>query len=155
MIEKIVVAVLAALVTAFSFWSLGKLVTVPQALIIPSGAVTAFSAQKCPDGWDPYALADSRSIVGIPTSSSVAVGHQNGSSQVVLRDVNLPRHQHDTALGILPSFIGWGQGPGKTAIAGSGVNTYATALSAPFGEEKPTPIMIEPPTVHLRYCIKK
>ena len=155
MLEKILISVGSALATALAFWIIGKLVSVPQDIIIPSGAVVAFNTLKCPEAWERYSGADNRSVVGIAEGSQAPAGQQSGSSQVVIQLSNMPQHQHDTAVGVQPTFRGWGQGPGKTAIAGVGVGEYATALSSPVGEATPTPIRIEPPTVSLRYCVKK
>ena len=155
MLEKILISVGSALATAFAFWLIGKLVSVPQDIIIPSGAVVAFNTSKCPEAWERYAAADGRSIVGIAEAAQTPPGQQSGSNQVVIQPNNLPQHQHDTAIGVLPTFRGWGQGPGKTAIAGASEGQFVTALSSPVGEVSPTPIRIEPPMVALRYCVKK
>lgn len=145
---------MSALTTALALWLIGKLVNVPQDIIIPSGAVVAFNTSKCPEAWEPYTAADGRSIVGIAESARTPPGQQSGSNEVVIQPKNLPQHQHDTAIGVLPAFTGWGQGPGKNSIAGAAEGHFITAPTSPIGEVSPTPMRIEPPIVALRYCIK-
>ena len=157
MFDKIIISVVSALATALVLWLGGKLVAVPEAVVIPTGTVSAFALDKCPGGWDRYGQADGRSVIGIPEGSKVAVGQQSGSSQLEVQSDNLPEHQHDTALGLLPSYSGgWGHGAGKIAIAGASAGgPFITALTSPVGRKQPVPLKIEPPTVSLKYCVKK
>jgi microcystin-dependent protein len=157
--KEIIVSVLSSLIAAFVFWVASGLYNLPAQIRIPSGAVMAFNATKCPDGWKIYARAEGSVIIGVGKipggGKELNLEEAAGKYQITLTTPQLPTHQHDTLVAADPSYssTSWGNGPSRISIFGTQAAQHVTALSAPTGDGQPVDIL--PPYVALRYCEKQ
>ncbi|CAN0473575.1 unnamed protein product, partial [Phaeothamnion confervicola] len=62
----------------------------------------AFALNACPDGWEPFAPAQGRVIVGHGSEASGDVLSTGGSDTVQLHTRNMPRHSHPIRLTTSP-----------------------------------------------------
>jgi hypothetical protein len=156
--REVIVAVVSSLATALVLWIVGWIVRVPVQIFIPQGAVVAFNATSCPDGWTPYQHAEGRAILGVgrisPDGPELLLEQVGGARQVALRIQNLPAHKHDTLLAAQREYSEWGQGPARTSVWGTKADYHETGLTSSVGSETPTPFEILPPYVALRCCRK-
>ena len=138
---------------------------------IDTSAVIAFDREQCPQGWERFAPATARAIVGWGDTFEVGMerdrngqnllpekfrGH-GGASEVILEEANVPAHKHDTQLG--SDSPPYGAGPVKHAIAGASYGNYPTGLTSnptliTDVNPKPSPVRILSPYVALSYCRK-
>jgi len=133
---------------------------------LPKGAVVAFNASECPDGWAAFSEAQGRFILGLATASlgsndvieNKSLRALSGSKNAVLSVENMPAHSHETLLAIEARFAAFGVGePRYNLLAGSDYiqhTQYHTMMTSSAGQSDPTPIKVEPPYVVLLFCQK-
>lgn len=69
--DKIVIPVIVALLTAFSFWVISKIGLIPSLVSTPSGAIIAFDEKNCPEiGWEEYKPAYGMFLRGVDKSGT-------------------------------------------------------------------------------------
>ena len=125
---------------------------------LPSRVVLPFKDVVCPKGWSPYTKAAGRFVIGIgkdPRGRGYALEELGGDSRVTISNSNLPQHQHDTLIGVSPSYAIWGVGPSKTAVYGTQAAAAQTGMTSVAGEGQPSPMIVLPPYVGLLFCEKE
>lgn len=128
---------------------------------IPSGAVVAFAdaptgstKRNCaglPGGWVDFAAADGRFILGAGrlNENTYRAGQDGGEATVTLTIAQMPKHQHETNVGVKPD--NYGKGKHAPTLTGSLAGNVGD-LSAPVGGDQPHNNM--PPYIALTFCKK-
>lgn len=96
MYKAIIIGITTALVTALLLYLAGKITQVPTVLV-PSTAVVAFHAAKCPEGWKEVDYTKGRFIVGVGNSEGLTtynLRQQGGEEKHKLTVDEMPSHQH-------------------------------------------------------------
>lgn len=148
---QVIVSVVTSIVTAVLFWVFAKAQTIPESFI-PSKAVMAFDQEQCPAGWDEFAPAAGRTVIGTGAGPGLSVRNlrqAGGTEKHQLTIAEMPRHNHAP--------------PGRSVYGGSGTksamgNTPADHSSGYVqveaqGDNQPHENM--QPFVALKYCVKK
>lgn len=128
----------------------------PNAPSVPSGAVVAFRAVSCPNGWAPYQRGSGRVIVGVGAADGKDFLFEEIGGKVAtkLTVANLPPHQHDTSVAIgEANNAPFGLGPAKRAVFGTQIAPLTTGMTSPVGESAPFSTL--PPYISLLYCEKR
>ena len=128
---------------------------------IPTGSVMSFAVDSCPAGWDPYARAQGRFLVGI--------GNDGGNNRSGDGAVLSPRllhavggnEKHKLTVAQLPKHSHAVHGSNGTRTPGHPDNTpdeYGLKIpnherTSDEGNDEPLPIL--PPFVALNFCIKR
>lgn len=134
--------------------------------LVPKGAIAAFGEDitACPLGWNLYAPARGRFIIGAGVGDSKdmngvdltdhVVSATGGEERHKLSLEEMPSHRHQSELGTLAGDGVYGDGPGiPNSIHGV---RRAYALSTYTSTEGGgTPFNTMPPFVALSYCIKE
>ncbi|MGP1255239.1 MAG: hypothetical protein ACTS10_12555 [Kiloniellales bacterium] len=120
----------------------------------PAGAVVAFNAVSCPEGWSPLALAEGRVVVGtgMADGQAYALGDTGGSALHQLTIEEMPSHSHPTDHGLLQSDRTNMQGLGDSWWRHPGTGTDYMVTGTSVGGDQPHEN--RPPYVALLHCQK-
>ena len=149
MAKEIVIAVIASIATAAILWLVSAIGRFPGMISVPSGAVVAFDAKRCPNqGWEEYEHAYGRFIRGIDKSGK---GIDPEGERVVghFQEDASKKHAHTAKMEIgAEPLDGRAQAP-QAAGAHGRHGTYYTSngLVVPYGAEES-----RPKNVALLYC---
>jgi len=123
---------------------------------IPSGAVMAFAKSECPEGWGIFKDAYGRTIIGAGKGDGILVKtlfEKGGEEKHALMINEMPKHQHDTVIGVTRPTAKWGMGNKIKTTMVSKYNFYPSGKTSYAGGGEEHNNM--PPYIALRYCVKK
>lgn len=147
--KSIISGIIGAIILSAIWWLLGLIGKAPTVLV-PPGAIIAFSG-KCPtDGtWQEYSKATNKFFRGSPDQDSI--GTFGGADGYIMTTNNLPKHHHGV------------HGTNHTstpANADTSHNEYGLYIenytfTEYEGKENPDPIPTVPKYVYVQFCEKK
>ncbi len=123
---------------------------------MPAGAVMAFAKAECPAGWGIFKDAHGRTIIGAGKGDNVLVKtlfEKGGEEKHALTINEIPRHQHDTVIGVTRPTAKWGMGNKIKTTMVSKYDFYPSGKTSYVGGSEEHNNM--PPYIALRYCVKK
>ncbi len=135
---------------------------------VPSGAVLAFDLPNgCPDGWAPFAAAQSRAIVGATDGPfepglgrdseqeplrELKYREHGGAETVTLKEAEMPRHSHLVPIALGPRAPYGRDSESVNSLAGSNEVPFQPSKTDGRGSAQPHNNM--PPYIALYYCKK-
>jgi hypothetical protein len=122
----------------------------------PKGLVAAFESVNCPVGWSGYKDAEGRFLIGTGQNGDLsrrALGEIGGLEKIVLSKSQMPRHQHNTPQAMDDTGPNFGLGPRRLSVHGANWAQASTELTSNEGAN--SSIVITPPFVSLKFCIKQ
>jgi hypothetical protein len=140
--SKIITGVLASLLTTTVLWAVGAFHRVTLSLVLPTSAVVAFDAARCPDGREPVMRAEGRVIIGAGKGErgTYKVGDYGGHETLTLLVSNLPSHNHTlTSYRWFLNDRGNQSAWAEDSVGGQAKS--ATATTSSFGSAEPIEIM--------------
>lgn len=155
--KEILISVLSSLFTAVLLWVIGYIGNFLPQVSVPAGAVIAIPNGDCPlVGWRNYD-APGRVLIGIgqviENGPDLKLGAPGGSYKITIGDTHLPKHQHETMLGVQFGDHRWGQGSkGKTVEGARTEERVFSANTSLVGDGKAIEHL--PPYVPVRFCQK-
>jgi hypothetical protein len=133
-----------------------KTISTKRGVVIPHGAVLAFDALECPDGWSLFDRAAGRMIVGVGQGKMLTernLRQTGGREQVTLGLEELPEHRHSMGVGTSDTTAMTPVQPRLVHLLPDQYNKNGVPFTGAEGHSRPFDIM--PPWIALTLCRKE